>query len=130
MKTSRMRRRVGLAIVAVVLGFSLEALAKEKSSQTFEPNVRLGQWKVTLAERVVKTIAVEIQRVGGGNDTFINARFGRESQTFEGGRRVYVTSGDWETATWNVNEAPNGKELIFNAYNGEVLLRKVRVKFD
>ena len=72
---------------------------------------------------------MEIQRVRGGSDTFINARFGRESQTFEGGRRVYVTSGDWETATWNVNQAPNGKELIFNAYNGDVLLRKVKVKY-
>ena len=53
----------------------------------------------------------------------------KSSQTFEGGRRVYLRHGDWETVTWNVNEAPNGKELIFNAYDGEVLLRKVRVKY-
>jgi len=121
-------RWMALAGMAAVMAFPLEAAAKKKS-QTFEPNARLGQWRVTLEEREVETITVEIQRVRGGIDTFINARFGRESQTFEGGRRVYVTSGDWETATWNVNQAPNGKELIFNAYNGDVLLRKVKVKY-
>ena len=122
-------RWMALAGMAAVMAFPMEAAAKKKSSQTFEPNARIGQWRVSLEERVVKTITVEIQRVRGGSDTFINARFGRESQTFESGRRVYVTSGDWETATWNVNQAPNGKELIFNAYNGDVLLRKVKVKY-
>ncbi|MDY0145189.1 MAG: hypothetical protein RBS84_04260 [Kiritimatiellia bacterium] len=122
-------RWIALVGIAAVMAFPVEASAKKKSSQTFEPNASLGQWRVTLEERVVKTITVEIQRVRGGKDTFINARFGRESQTFEGGRRIYVTSGDWETATWNVNQAPNGKELILNGYNGDVLLRKVRVQY-
>ena len=128
MKTNWIRW-MALVSMAAVMAFPLEASAKKKSSQTFEPNARMGQWRVTLEERVVKTITVEIQRVRGDKDTFINARFGRESQTLEGGRRVYVTSGDWETATWNVNQAPNGKERIFNAYNGDILLRKVRAHY-
>jgi predicted phosphodiesterase len=120
---------LALAGLVMMAAFPLAAAAKEKSSQTFEPNASLGQWRVSVQERMVKTITVEIKRVRGDNNTFINARFGRESQTFEGGRRVYLRHGDWETVTWNVNEAPNGKELIFNAYDGEVLLRKVRVKY-
>lgn len=120
---------MALVSIAAVMAFPVEASARKRSRQTFEPNARMGQWRVTLEERMVKTITMEIQRVRGGNDTFINARFGRESQTFDGGRRVYVTSDDWETATWNVNQAPNGKDLIFNAYNGDVLLRKVSVQY-
>lgn len=121
---------VGVGLMMVTL--PQDALAKKKkksSSDTFEPNVSMGQWRVSLPEREVKTITAEVRRTRGDRNTFINARFGRESQTFEGGRRVYLASGDWETVVWQVNQPPYGKELIINAYQGDVFLRKVRVQY-
>lgn len=122
-------RIVTLASLAAMLTLPLEAEAKKSRSQTFEPNARIGQWRVSLEERVVKTITVEVQRVRGNDKTFMNARFGREGQTFEGGRRVYLRNTNWETVTWQVNQAPNGSELIFNAYDGDIMLRKVTVQY-
>lgn len=121
---------VVLAGVVAGLAFPLEAAAKkDQSSQTFAPEARMGQWRTALEERVVKSITVEVQRISGDSKTFINARFGREGTTFEGGRRVYLPNADATTVTWNVNQAPNGKELIINAYEGQVQLRKVTVQY-
>lgn len=118
------------ACLAAMIALPMEAEAKKKSrSQTFEPNARIGQWRVSLQEREVKSITVEVQRVRGNDKTFMNARFGREGQTFEGGRRVYLRHTNWETVTWQVNQSPNGRELIFNAYDGEIMLRKVTVQY-
>ncbi len=122
-------RIVALATLAAMIMFPFDAEARSKRSQTFEPNARIGQWRVSLQEREVKTITVEVQRVRGNNRTFMNARFGREGQTFEGGRRVYLRNTDWQTITWQVNQAPNGRELIFNAYDGTIMLRRVTVRY-
>ncbi len=123
-------RIVAFACLATMMALPQNAEARRRSrSQTFEPNVRIGQWRVDLEEREVKTITVEVQRVRGSNRTFMNARFGREGQTFEGGRRVYLRHTDWETVTWQVNQSPNGRPLIFNAYDGEIMLRKVTVQY-
>ena len=130
MKTKWTRWVLTLAIGAAVLALPLAAAAKkDNSTQTFAPEARMGQWRTALEERIVKTITVEVQRVGGDSKTFINARFGREGTTFEGGRRVYLPNAEATTVTWNVNQAPNGKELIFNAYEGQVQLRKVTVQY-
>lgn len=122
-------RITAFATLAAMMVLPLDAEAKKKRSQTFEPNARIGQWRVSLEEREVKTITVEVQRVRGNDKTFMNARFGREGQTFEGGRRVYLRNTDWQTVTWQVNQAPNGSELIFNAYDGDIMLRKVTVQY-
>jgi len=125
MKTTWTRRQIlgGLALAAS----PARALARS-ASQVFAPNVALGQWRQRLEERVVKTVVAEIQRTRGSNKTFINARFHGET-TFEGGRRVYLPDTSWMTVTWTVNRAPNGKELVFNAYDGQVQLRKVTVTY-
>jgi hypothetical protein len=95
----------------------------------YTPKSNIGQWKQTIPEGVVKEIRAEVKRVKGSNKTFINARFGREGKTFENGRRVYLTSGDTEKVVWKVNAAPNGKDLIINAYEGEVFLSGVAVEY-
>lgn len=130
MNAKWMRWAMAIATGAVVLAFPLAAAAKkDDSKQTFAPEALMGQWRTALAERVVKTITVEVQRVRGDAKTFINARFGREGTTFDGGRRVYLPNAETATVTWNVNQAPGGKELIFNAYEGQVQLHKVTVQY-
>ncbi|MBP7276402.1 MAG: hypothetical protein KBA51_09395 [Kiritimatiellae bacterium] len=114
------------AVTAVALAIPVVVYAK---SAKFDPDVRLGQWKVSLEEQLVKTVTVQVQRVRGSDRTFINARFGREGTTFENGRRVYLKDTEWTTVVWNVNQSPNGKQLIINAYDGEVQLRHVKVQF-
>jgi hypothetical protein len=125
MKTSWTRREIltGVALAALPLRASARS-----ARQVFTPNVTLRQWRQRLEERAVKTITAEVQRTKGSNKTFINARFHGET-TFEGGRRVYLPDTSWMTVTWTVNRAPNGKELVFNAYDGEALLRKVTVEY-
>ena len=113
---------------ALTAAVAIPVAAYAKSAK-YEPNARLGQWRVSLEERLVKTVRVDVQRVRGSDKTFINARFGREGQTFENGRRVYLRDTEWTTVTWNVNQAPNGKELIITAYEGEVQLRHVKVQY-
>jgi hypothetical protein len=127
-------RKIVWSGLALAMGLALLAgpsitEARRSNSATFTPNVRMGQWRTSLEERTVRTLTVEVQRVSGSDRTFINARFGREGHTFEGGRRVYLRGSDWTTVTWNVNQAPNGRELILNAYDGQVQLRRVHVQY-
>ena len=84
-------------------------------------NVRVfAKWDQPVQNRPVQSVSVRVQKRSGGNDTFLNLRFG-SGQTFENGRRIYLTNGAAQTVTWNVGGASSGGQpLVLNAYNGEV----------
>ena len=82
-----------------------------------------------MKEAPVKRVFARVRRLSGGNGTFINARFGRKSTTFENGRRVYLKTDQTIDVVWTVNQAPGGQPLIINAYDGKVLLEAVVVDY-
>lgn len=44
-------------------------------------------------------------------------------------KREHLTNNKETVFWWNVNQAPNGKPLVINAYNGEVMLKVVSIAF-
>ncbi len=119
---------------------ALPALAGKDKVEQFKPNLvisdgksgrRWGQFNQTLPEKSYYQAKVQMKRVSGGDDTFVNLRFGREGQTLDGSKRVYLKSKDVVEETWTFNRtAPNGKSLILNAYNGEVEVLRVQIWHD
>ncbi|MCB0359661.1 MAG: hypothetical protein KDD44_08495 [Bdellovibrionales bacterium] len=134
--TSSVLRSIGrtLLVFAVAL---LPSLAF--AQQSFPENVRIGDgkngaifnsWSARLENQPVLQVTASVQRVRGGDDTYINARFG-EGSTFENGRRVNLSSGNVEEITWNVGGIrPDGRPLVIKAYNGEVIVRTVSVTYQ
>lgn len=127
---------------SAALALAMWALAglNVQAEQEFKPNVDLSdgkggrpfkKWVQTVKERPVKKVAVNVQRTSGGDDTFINLRFGDKGKTFENGKRVYLKSGEKRRVEFLVNtETPNGRPLVLNAYNGVVKLRWVGVYYQ
>lgn len=86
------------------------------------------QWTQPIKESPVQSVSITLRKDSGGNDTFVNLRFGR-GDTFENGRRVFLTHTGTQTVSWNVGQAPNGEPLVLNAYNGEVYVESARVQY-
>ena len=85
-------------------------------------------WGANLREATISRVTAVVQRVRGGNDTYVNLRFG-DGGTFDNGKRVPVGSQTQEVS-WNVGSAPNGKPLVLKAYSGEVLLKSLTIYFQ
>ena len=132
------RRAFLVALPAVAC--ALPALAKKDKVEQYKPNTvisdgkngrRWGQFNQTLPEKAYYQAKVQMKRVSGGNDTYVNLRFGRDGQTLDGAKRVYLKSNDIVEETWTFDRTvPNGKPLILNAYNGEVEVLRVLVWHD
>lgn len=125
--------RLSTLILTTFFGLGLcwapqTALAK-KGEALFKPQATIGQWKQTIKERKVKRVEAQVRRTSGSNKTFVNLRFGRNGKTFENGRRIFLTSDKKQKVVWKVDQAPNGEELIMNAYDGKVFLQSVKVVF-
>lgn len=89
-----------------------------------------GQWKQVVREQEVRMVTAVVQRQSGNDDTFVNLRFEGEP-TFEGGKRIYLRNDREQSVQWDVSgKVPDGKPLVLNAYNGEVLLKSVHVYFS
>lgn len=94
-----------------------------KNGRTF------AKWTQSLPERPVESVSVTVRRQSGGDNTYVNLRFG-SGATFENGKREYVRGGGTMTLTWNVGGVvPNGQPLVLNAYDGEVFVQSARVSF-
>ena len=87
------------------------------------------QWRQSIPERTVERVEVVLTRVSGGDDTFVNLRYG-DGETFEHGKQFHVRADQKETAAWEVSAPPLGQPLVLNAYNGEVRVDKVIVYYD
>jgi hypothetical protein len=122
-----------LLIISILFLFTQIAIASDYTPQLIIGDGKSGrvfsQWKQLIDEKQVQNVTIRLQKRAGGNDTFVNLRFGR-GDTFENGRRVYLTDTSMQTVTWNVAAAPNGQELVLNAYNGEVYVESVRINYD
>jgi len=77
----------------------------------------------------VASVTAVVQRIGGGADTFINLRYGRDGHTFDGGKRVFLKDGRTHQVHWNVNESPHGRQLVMNAYKGTVRVVSVEIRY-
>jgi len=131
------QRKFLLAAVAGILlaGMSLPAIA----AQVFEPNVVISdgkegrpwaKWSQPIKEHPVKQVIAVLRRESGGDDTFVNLRFGDGGQAFEGGRRVHLKSNKKQKVVWQVhNEEPNGRPLVMNAYHGTVRVLGVSIHY-
>jgi len=123
------------ALVAGLMGSGVLAF----SEQEFEPSLSISdgkdgrlfaKWIQPVLERPVKTVRVRLRKESGGEDTFVNLRFGEDGHTFENGRRVYLADNEMQVVTFDVaGQSPNGKPLVMNAYNGVVLVKKVAIEY-
>jgi len=87
-----------------------------------------GQWTQTIKEAPVKEVRMRLKRIKGGDDAYVNLRFGRKGTALDGGKRVYLKDGKDVLVTWNVGgTSPGNQPLILNAYNCEVKVLKVAV---
>lgn len=122
----------------LISSFSFAVLAESKTE--FTPNQLVGhgkngfawgQWNQRLKEKPVREVRIRLQRLKGGDNAYVNLRFGRKGQTLDGGKRVYLKDGKSVLVTWKVGGvAPGGQPLILNAYNGEVRATNVTVIYQ
>lgn len=125
------------AIRLLILISALCAFVNAESKTEYAPNVvaghgkngfAWGQWTQTVKEAPVKEVRMRLQRIKGGDNAYVNLRFGRKGQALDGGKRVYLKDGKEVVVTWNVGgTSPGGQPLILNAYNCEVKVMKVAV---
>jgi len=121
-------------LAATGLGLALAPLQSlAKVIQKFEPKNIIGDGKngrvfkkfsQPLRERNIHKIRAVLERRSGGDNCYVNLRFG-DGDAFEKGRRVYIRTDKRVTETWIINRSPLGKPLVMNAYNGEVYVRLI-----
>ncbi|HMO49705.1 MAG TPA: hypothetical protein PKE26_02610 [Kiritimatiellia bacterium] len=129
-----------MLLALAVMAFAMPVEAKKDKVDEYKPNAvygdgkggrRWGQFNQALPEKVYYQVKVKMRRVSGGDDTFVNLRFGKEGQTLDGSKRVYLKSNDWVEEIWRFDRTtPGAKPLILNAYNGEVEVQWVRAFHD
>jgi hypothetical protein len=125
-------------LLALSLALVCGPLMAKPQKQDLKPNIvisdgksgrKWGQFNEKIQERRVQKVGLVITRVSGGDDTFVNMRFGKDGVTFDGSKREYLKDAKRHEVWWNVNEAPKGRPLVINAYNGEVKLEIVSIAF-
>ncbi|MCB9030223.1 MAG: hypothetical protein H6619_04165 [Deltaproteobacteria bacterium] len=88
------------------------------------------KWESQIENRSVRSVSITLRKQKGGNDSFVNLRYG-SGNTFENGKRVYLRDRETHTVFFNVGgESPNGRPLVLNAYNSEVYVEKAIVEYD
>ena len=88
-----------------------------------------NQWSRAVGSETVLRVFATVKKVSGGNDTFINLRWGNGS-AFENGKQVFLQNNKPFTAQWSVNQRANGRPLVLNAYNGVVAIISVKVVYS
>lgn len=121
--------QLAVAVPTVLLQFGgqnypvNQVIGDGKSGRTF------AKWTQGIPERGVQSVSITMRRQSGGDNTYVNLRFG-SGATFENGKREYLRGGGTMTFTWNVGGmAPNGQPLVLNAYDGEVFVQSARINF-
>lgn len=129
-----MERLVRQLVVGLV-ALGIWAVAPDGwAQQKFQPNATIssqtGKWKQAIQEKPVKRVDCQVERVSGGDDTYINFRFGDKGKTFPDGKRYYLTkSGRIKLQVPANGVSPGGQPLVINAYNGTVKIVYVTVAF-
>lgn len=132
-------RWISFVLLAAGLLANTPALAKKDNVEQFEPRIvcgdgkngrRWGQFNQVLPDFTYYEVRVKMRRVSGGNDTFVNLRFGRDGQTLDGSKRVYLRDNEVVEETWRFERIRPKEPLILNAYNGEVEVLRVRAVRD
>jgi hypothetical protein len=119
---------IGMVMAGVIAG---SALAEE---QKFEPRMDIspqtGKWKQAVKEKPIQRIDCTVRRIAGGEDTFINFRFGDDGTTFPGGKRFYLTDDKQTSLKIPIDGmTPGNKPLVINAYNGTVKILYVTIHY-
>lgn len=110
-----------------------------QSNESFQVGRTLGdgndgrtfaKWTQNIKEQGVTTVIASLRRQSGGSGTYVNLRYGNDG-TFENGKRVYLKDNRPQSVSWSVGgEKPNGRPLVLNAYDGEVVLDSVEVRYS
>lgn len=122
-------------VLVVGLVAAIPAEAKKDKKEMFEPDLvcgdgkdgrRWGQFNQILPDYNYYEVRVKMRRVSGGDDTFVNLRFGRDGKTLDGGKRVYLRDDKVVEEVWRFDHIrPGNTPLILNAYKGEVEVIRV-----
>lgn len=111
-------------------------IAAAKVVQDFHPRVEISdgkngrafrKWTQPIKEFQVHEVRAKLYRRSGGDDCYVNLRFG-DGDTFESGKRAFLTTNEAVEVRWSINAAPGGKPLVMNAYNGTVYVRYVTAR--
>lgn len=86
------------------------------------------QWQHAPQGGKIAQVTAVVQRVSGGDGTFVNLRFGA-GQAFENGKQVFLRSPAPQNVSWTINQDSNNQPLVMNAYNGAVRLLTVRISY-
>ena len=125
-----------MVITGCALAVSVGTLPAKEKVEQYKPNVTLGdgkdgrvfaQWIQATPDAPIKEVRAYLKKVKGGSDCFVNLRFGKKGETFEGGKRIAVTGDQQITAIWKVGASAGGQPLVMNAYKGEVLVTVVSI---
>lgn len=124
----------GLVMMLVMMA-AIPAEAKKDNKEMFEPNLvcgdgkdgrRWAQFNQVLPDFTYYEVRVKMRRVSGGDDTFVNLRFGRDGKTLDGSKRVYLRDNKVIEEVWRFDRIrPGNTPLILNAYKGEVEVIRV-----
>lgn len=121
-----------IAFTAFLIALMVLPIPVQAETQTFDVNRVISEgnsWRTALPDRPVESVEVILRREpGSSTDTYVNMRF-EGAETFESGRRAQVDRSSNHALTWNVNAEPQGRPLILNAYNGEVYVDRIRVRY-
>ena len=130
-----MKRAFALLVAGTIAWTLSGRVTPAMAEQRFQPNVvispQTGKWTQPIQNRPVSRIDCQVDRVSGGDDTYINFRFGNDGHTVPGGKRFYLTKdGRTKLRIPLDGMSPNGKPLVVNAYNGSVKIVFVTVHFQ
>lgn len=149
MANYRLHYRFVSVLISICVLLPMSALAEPRGSslgggrlqanETFRVGQVLGdgksgrayaKWSQRIQDRGVESVMAVVRRQSGGNGTYVNLRYGDDS-TFENGKRVYLKDNRSQSVSWNVGgQAPGGRPLVLNAYDGEVVLESVEVRYQ
>lgn len=130
-------------LLSLFAAYLLSTLSLDVSSalanpvDVFNDNVQISdgkqgrvwnKWSRVVKEQTVVSVVATIKKNSGGNDTFINLRYGK-GNTFENGKQVFLGNNQTTTAHWTVQEKPNGRPLVLNAYKGVVQVISVKIVY-
>lgn len=92
---------------------------------------RDGAFSEVLPAGTYYGVRVQMRRVAGGDDTFVNLRFGPDGDSLQNGRRVYLTNNKVMQETWHFDRInPGEKPLVLTVYNGEVEVLRLQAAHD
>ena len=128
-----MKRLVRAGIIGLLMMVVVTGMARAEE-QKFQPKIDIssqtGKWKQAIKEKPIQRVDCTIQRVAGGDDTYINFRFGDNGKTFPGGKRFHLTDNKHTSLKIPLDGMTAGNQpLVINAYNGTVKILYVTIHY-